>query len=286
VISTDMLEPHKEAGLIGPFIFASFIASQVGLSAPIVLSKDPELMALVPAEASEGAGSWRAAGYYIATGYSTSAESLGAEKEKDIERNLAEKDAKARIVREAILRKDPRFDEDSYTCKAEISGFRIASTYKLEGRDGLFLVGVAREDAVGVNIAFDTGSGRRNALVAFNTGDYGRAARLLAELTERGIQDPEIMALARAAGARVNLAAGVTGSSLIAALRLLGDFYFENNDPEQAVQFYYRLYREASGPDPVVLERLAQLCAQTHRNESATAFRKELSRLCPESKKP
>jgi hypothetical protein len=107
-----------------------------------------------------------------------------------------------------------------------------------------------------------------------------------AELTERGIQDPEVMALARAAAARVNLAAGVTGPSLIAALRLLGDFYFENNDAEQAVQFYYRLYREASGPDPVVLERLAQLCAQTHRNESATAFRKELSRLCPESTKP
>jgi hypothetical protein len=84
----------------------------------------------------------------------------------------------------------------------------------------------------------------------------------------------------------VLVAAGVTGSSLIAALRLLGDFYFENNDAEQAVQFYYRLYREASSPDPVVLERLAQLCAQTHRNESATAFRKELSRLCPESTKP
>jgi hypothetical protein len=281
-----MLVQHKEAGLIGPFIFASLIASQVSLSTPIVLSKDPELMALVPAEAREGAGSWRAGGYYIATGYSNPAESLGAEMEKSIEQNLAEKDAKARIIREAILRKDSKFDEDSYTCKAEISGFRVAATYKLEGRDGLFLVGVAPEDAVSVKIAFDTGSARRNALLAFNTGNYGQAARLLAELTERGIQDPEVMALARAASARVNLAAGVTGPSLIAALRLLGDFYFENNDAEQAVQFYYRLYREASGPDPVVLERLAQLCAQTHRNESATAFRKELSRLCPESTKP
>jgi hypothetical protein len=36
-------------------------------------------MALVPTEASEGVGSWRAGGYYIATGYSTSADSLGAE---------------------------------------------------------------------------------------------------------------------------------------------------------------------------------------------------------------
>jgi hypothetical protein len=280
-----MLEQHKEAGLIGPFIFVSLIASHVSLGAPIILTKDPELMALAPAEASEGAGSWRAGGYYIATGYSTSAESLGAEKE-GIEQNLAEKDAKARIIHEAILRKDPQFDEDSNTGKAEISGFRIAATYKLEGRDALFLVGVAREDAVSVNIAFDTGSARRNALLAFNGGDYGRAARLLAELTERGVQDPEIIALARAASARVNLAAGVTGPSLFAALRLLGDFYFEKNDAEQALQFYYRLYRETSGLDLVVLERLAELCAQTHRNESATAFRKELSRLCPESTKP
>jgi hypothetical protein len=263
---------NKEAGLIGTFIFASLIASQVSLGAPIILTRDPELMALVPVEASEGAGSWCTGGYYIATGSSTSAESLGAEKEKHIEQNLAEKDAKARIVREAALRKDPHFDEDSYACKAEISGFRIAATYKLEGRDALFLVGVAREDAVSVNIAFDTGSARRNALVAFNVGDYGRAARLLAELTERGIQDPEIMALARAASARVHLAAGVSGPSLFAALRLLGDFYFEKDDAEQALQFYYRLYRETSGLDPVVLERLAELCAQTHRNESATAF--------------
>jgi hypothetical protein len=281
-----MLEEHKEAGFIGSFIFASLIASNFSFGAPIILSKDPKLMALVPAEASEGAGSWRAGGYYIATGYSNSAEALGEGKEKDMDQNFAEKDAKARIVREAALLKDPQFDEVSYTCKAEISGFRIAAIYKLEGRDALFLVGVAREDAVSVIIAFDTGSARRNALVAFNTGDYARAARLLAELTERGIQDPEIMALARAASARVNLLAGVTGPSLIAALRLLGDFYFERKDDEQALQFYYRFYLEASGPAPVVLERLAELCTKTHRNESATAFRKELSRLCPESTRP
>jgi hypothetical protein len=248
-----MLEEHKEAGFIGSFIFASLIASNFSFGAPIILSKEPKLMALVPAEASEGAGSWRAGGYYIATGYSYSAEALGEGKEKDIDQNFAEKDAKARIVREAALLKDAQFDEDTYTCKAEISGFRIAATYKLEGRDALFLIGLARENAVRIDIAFDTVSARSNALVAFDAGDYGRAARLLAELTERGIQDPEIMALARAASARVNLAAGVTGPSLIAALRLLGDFYFEKNDAEQAVQFYYRLYREASGPDPVVL---------------------------------
>ena len=281
-----MLEQNKEVGLIGPLIFATLIASQISLSAAIVLSKDPELMALAPAEAFEGAGSWCAGGYYIATGYSTSADSLGAVKERSVEQTLAEKDSKARIAREAARRKDPQFDEDSYSCKAEISGFRIAATYKLEGRDALFLVGVAREEAVRVNIAFDTVDARRNAHVAFNAGDYGHAARLLAELTERGVQDPEIMALASAASAHVNLAAGVTGPSLIAALRLLGNFYFEKNDAEQAVQFYYRLYRETSDPDPVVLERLAKLCAQTHRDDSAAAFRKELSRLCPESTKP
>jgi hypothetical protein len=262
------------------------IASQASLSSPVVLRKDPALMALVPAKAFEGIGSWSAGGYYIATGYSTSAESLGAEREKGIEEKIAEKDAKARISHQAALRKNPQFDEESYTCQAEISGFRIAATYKLEDRDGLFVVGVAPEDAVRVNIAFDAGRARRNALVAFNAGDYGHAARFLAGLTERGIQDPEIIAMARAASAGVNLVAGITGDSRIAALRVLADFYFEKGDAEEAVQFYYRLYRESNVPDRVVLERLAELCAQTRRDDSAKAFRKEVSRLWPESVKP
>jgi tetratricopeptide (TPR) repeat protein len=281
-----MLQPPKEVWLIATCVFANMIASQPSLSSPIVLRKDPALMALVPTQAFEGIGSWSAGGYYIATGYSTSAESLGAEREKGIEEKLAEKDAKARISCEAALRKDPQFDEESYTCQVEISGFRIAATYKIEDRDGLFVVGVAPEDAVSVNIAFDAGSARRNALVAFNAGDYGHAARLLAGLTERGIQDPEIIALARAASAGVNFVAGITGASRMAALRVLADFYFEKGDAEEAVQFYYRLYRESNDPDRVVLERLAELCAQTHRDDSAKAFHKEVSRLWPESAKP
>jgi hypothetical protein len=243
-------------------------------------------MAFVPAKAFEGIGSWSAGGYYIATGCSTSAESLGPEKKKDIEEKLAEEDAKARIGYEAALHKDPQFDEESYTCKAELSGFRIAATYKLEDRDALFVVGVAPQDAVIVNIEFDPGSAPRNALIAFNAGDYGHAARLLAGLAERGVQDSEINALARAASAGVNLVAGITGPSRIAALLVLANFCFEKGDAEEAVQFYYRLYRESNDPDRIVLERLAELCTQTHRDESANAFRKEVSRLWPESAKP
>jgi len=148
------------------------------------------------------------------------------------------------------------------------------------------VVGVAPEDAVSVNVAFDPGSARRNALIAFNAGDYGHAACLLAGLAERGVQDSEISALARAASAAVNLVAGITGPSRIAALRVLADFCFEKGDAEEAVQVYYRLYRESNDPDRIVLERLAELCAQTHRDESADAFRKEVSRLWPESVKP
>lgn len=281
-----MLEKHKESWLIGAFIFANMFASQIGLSSPVVLSKEPVLAALVPTKAFEGVGSWSSSGYYIATGYSVSVESLGTEKGKVIEEMIAEKDAKALIVREAALRKNPQFDEESYTCQADISGFRIAATYKLEGRDGLFVVGVAPEDAVSVNIVFDEGSARRNALVAFNAGDYSHAGRLLAGLTERGIQDPEIIALARAAGAGVNCVSGITGATRMAALRILADFYFEKGDAEEAVQFYFRLYRESNDPDRVVLERLAELCAQTHRDDNAKAFRKEVSRLWPESVKP
>jgi hypothetical protein len=198
-----MLQRRKEEWLIVTCVFLNMITSQASLSSPIVLRKDPALMALVPAKAFEGIGSWSAGGYYIATGYSTPAESVGAEKEKGIEEKIAEKDAKGRIGHAAALRKNPQFDEESYTCQAEISGFRIATTYKLEGRDGLFVVGVAPEDAVRVNIAFDAGRARRNALIAFNAGDYGHAARFLAGLTERGFQDPEIIAMARAASATV-----------------------------------------------------------------------------------
>ena len=207
-----MLQWRKKEWLIAACVFANMIASQLSLSSPIVLRKDPALLALVPPEAFEGIGSWSAGGYYVATGCSTSVAALGAEKEKDIEEKIAEKDAKARIGNKAALRKNPQFDDESYTCKAEISGFRIAATYKLENRDALFVVGVVPEDAVSVNIAFDVASARRNALVAFNAGDYGHAARLLAGLTERGIQDPEIIASAHAASAGVNLIAGVTGA--------------------------------------------------------------------------
>ena len=277
-----MLQWRKKEWLIAACVFANMIASQLSLSSPIVLRKDPALLALVPPEAFEGIGSWSAGGYYVATGCSTSVAALGAEKEKDIEEKIAEKDAKARIGNKAALRKNPQFDDESYTCKAEISGFRIAATYKLEDRHGLFVVGVAPEDAASVNIALDAGS----AFAALNAGDYGDAARLLAGLTGRGIQDPEIIASAHAASAGVNLIAGVTGASRIAALRVLADFYFEKGDAEEAVQFYYRLYREWNDPDRVVLERLAELCEQTHRDESARAFRKEVSRLWPESVKP
>jgi hypothetical protein len=258
------------------------IASQASLSSPIVLRKDPALMGLVPTKAFEGVSSRSGGGYYIATGYSTSAESLGAERKKGIEEKLAEKDAKARIGRAAALRKDLQFHEESYTCQAEISGFRIAATYKLEDRHGLFVVGVAPEDAASVNIALDAGS----AFAALNAGDYGDAARLLAGLTGRGIQDPETIALARAASAGVNLVASVSGASQIAALRVLADFYFEKGDTEEAVQFYYRLYRKSNDPDPVILKRLAELCVQTHRDNNAKAFRKEVSCLWPESVKP
>jgi hypothetical protein len=281
-----MLQRRKEAWLIATCVFANMIVSQPSFSSPIVLRKEPALLALVPTKAFDGVGSWFAGGYYIATGYSTSAESLGAERQKGIEEKFAEKDAKARIGHEAALHKNPQFDEESYTCRAEISGFRVAATYKLGGRDGLFVIGMTPEDAVSVNIVFDSGSARRNALAAFNAGDYGHAARLLAGLTERGIQDPEIIALARAASAGVNLVAGVTGTSRMAALRVLADYYFEKADAEEAVQFYYRLYGESNDPNRIVLERLAELCAQTHRDDNAKAFRKEVSRLWPEPVKP
>jgi hypothetical protein len=61
---------------------------------------------------------------------------------------------------------------------------------------------------------------------------------------------------------------------------------FEKGHAQEAVQIYYRVYHESNEPDRVVLDRLAELCEQTHRDESARAFRNEVSRLWPESVKP
>jgi len=55
-----MLQWRKEGWLIATWVFANLIASQVSFSSPTILSKDPALMAFVPAKSFQGIGSWSA----------------------------------------------------------------------------------------------------------------------------------------------------------------------------------------------------------------------------------
>ena len=177
--------------------------------------------------------------------------------------------------------KDPLFDSESHELDEEMSGFQTAATYRLPGRDGLFLVGLVGQKDLRVRVSFDASKTRRNAKNAFGVGDFPRAARLFSALTQHEVQDPETTAFARAACAHVNLNAGVQGESRTEALKTLADFYIKRGDAEQALRFTYDLYRETETPDRALLERLVELSSRTHRDSNAEEFRKEINQRWP-----
>lgn len=245
------------------------------------LSRDPALAALAPPAAFENIGCWQAGEYFVATGHSTTVDSIGPEKGRRTERDFAEDDAKARMGREAAKEQDTAFDDESHTLVAAFTGFQTAATYRMEGREGLFLIGLAKKLDVRVRSIFDAVKARHNAETAFAASDYSKAARLFAKLTQHDIQDAGTTALARAASAYVNLAAGVRGAQRNAALNELRRFYQQRRDTEQELHFSYDLYRETDTPDRELLQRLAELCSQSHRVDSAVAFRNEITRRWP-----
>lgn len=240
------------------------------------VERDAALAALAPADAFGGAGCWMTGDRYIATGHSISIDSLGPAKGKRTEREFAEEDARSRIAAEVARRQEPIFDPESHDVTAQMSGFQTAATYRLAGRDGLFLVGLVSRKDVHVRVSFDATKARRNAKSAFAAGDFSRAARLFSALTQHDVGNAETTAFARAASAHVNLAAGVKGESRTEALKTLSDFYFTHGDAEQALRLSYDLYRESETPDRPLLERLAELSSLTHRETNAEAFRKEI----------
>lgn len=244
-------------------------------------SRDTDLLALVPAEALEGPGSWVSDGRIVATGQSIALDALGTGKARRTEREFAEEDAKARIARAAARAEDREFDEETHALTAEVSGFQTAATYKLAGRDTLLLVGLAKREAVRVRAVFDPKRAGVSARAAFDSGDFSHAARLFAMLTQHGVQDAETAAIARAAAAHVNLAAGVTGGALSEARQALADFYFRRGEDEEALRFCYALYRDDAEPDRALVERLVELSRRTHREKNAAAFQKEITRRWP-----
>jgi len=265
------------AGLITSLFTATAAAE------PLFLSREVSLVSKVPKEAFEGVGSWQEGGSFVATGHSISIDALGEAKGKRVERDIAEDDARARITKLAALASEASFDPGAYQVESTISGFQTVATYRLADREGVFLVGLARGDDVSVRVTFDLAKARRSAISAFDSGDYGRAARLFAAVTSRGAQDPETAALAHASSAHVNLNAGVTGPARITALTNLAGFYLQRGDSEEALRYSYDLYRETPSPDRGLLERLAELSLKTHRANNAAAFKQEIEKRWPAS---
>jgi hypothetical protein len=244
----------------------------------IILSRDPVLSAPAPDEAWNGPGCWADNDRYYVTGHSTSAESLGEAKGGHYERDFAEQDAKRRLAVKVAEEKDPQYTEDSYDLDVEMARFQTVATYRLDGFDGLFLIGMVKKNEVIVHARFNVEKIRTRARAAFEVGDFGRAGRLFAGLTQHGVQDAETLKYARAASAHLNLAAGVTKETRLEALRQLADFYDGRGDAEMALRFSYQIYRESEFPDRVLLERLARLCALTHRDHNAADFHNEIER--------
>lgn len=247
---------------------------------PEVLSRLPELAAVVPAEAYEGVGAWVSGDHYVATGHSTAVDVLGAKKDERAERDWAELDAKRGIL-ELAAAAEKDFDPETCEVKGQVRELRAAATYRVAGRPGLFLVGVVPKTSVRVKVVFSPRKARDAALHHFELGEYQAAARQLAMLSRRGVQDEGTVAYARAAAWHVNLEAGVEGESRASALAGLGQFYRKLGDNEASLDHFYELYRQSERPGRGLLRTLADLCRQTRRPRSAREFEEELHRRFP-----
>jgi hypothetical protein len=256
------------------------LAPSSSLSADFV-TRDDALAKMVPDDAFQGIGSWAKGDCWIATGYSVEVDSLGKGKGKRTEREFAEEEAKALMLKQAAISKYPDYDEGSYDMKGEITGFQTAATYRISAKEGLYLVGVAKKSGVQVDVLFSAKKARLTAIALFEAGRYHDAAVRFASLTQRGIQDMETMAYARAASWHVNLDSGIKGGPRLEALDGLGRFYLEQRDYEASLRHFYDLYVETDKPSRQLLDTLAQLCGKTHRGETAVKFQNEISQRWP-----
>lgn len=244
-----------------------------------VLTHDATFDPVVPSEAYQGVGSWMTGDNIIATGHSTEMDSLGPGKDKRTEQEWALDDCKRRIMVQVAASKDISFDEDFYDLAGEVKGFATAATFKIDGREGLFLIGVANKNQVSVHAEFNPKKARTRAIDLFDAEKYKEAAVRFADLTQRGIQDDETVAYARAASWHVNLESGISGSTRTEALDSLGQFYYERQNYEASLQHFYALYLITQEPDVGLIKRLIDLCEKTHRDETAAKFDAELAKL-------
>jgi hypothetical protein len=252
--------------------------------ATVILSSEPSLNNLVPKDAFDGVGAWNDEHYFIATGHSIEVDSLGVTKGKRTEQTIAEDDSKARIAAEAARNKIPDFDPEMFDLVADISDFRVAATYRIEGRVGLFLIGMTERRKIKVKADFNPKKARAFAFNLFHAGQFKDAATRLAILTQRDIQDAETMAHARAASWHMNLQSGISGDARRVALQGLGGFYFDRQEYESSLKYSYDLYKETENPSRELLGTLVKLCEKTNRDNSAKAFLHELNQRYPSPK--
>jgi hypothetical protein len=250
------------------------------MSAATILSRDRSLDAIIPKEAYDGVGVWTTGDYYVATGHAV-ADSLGETKGKRTERDLGEAEARMRIISQAAAAKEPSFDPDSFEVEADVTGFRTAATYRLDGRDGIFLIGLVKRRDAHVQLVFNPQKAREKAFRLFEAGQFREAAAQFALLTQRGVQDQETATFAHAAGWHVNLLGGVSGSARAEALRGLGEFYYGREEYEASLKWLYDLYRDTEKPDRKLLMTLIDLSEKTHREKAIDGFKKELHERFP-----
>lgn len=260
---------------------AALLLLATSLARAGVLTKNPSLAALVPPEAYQGVGTWSKGDYFVSTGHSIDITSLGTAKGKKLELASATQDAKRRLALKSAVSKQRDLDPDCYSISLDIKGFETAATYTLAGHDGLFLIGVARKDQVHVQVNFSPLKAGKKARALFNTGQYEKAAKLLAQLTQHGVQDPPTIALAHAASWQVNLKAGVTGQDRAEALNGLGHYYYDRGDYESSIRQLHALYMDTPKPSRQLLHILVDLCDKTHRTQSAKLFKQEINRRWP-----
>lgn len=248
-----------------------------------VLTHDPAYDAIVPKAAYEGVGSWIAGQHYVATGRSSAYDALGEVKGKRTEQDAAAEDSRRRILARAAGLDDAALEDGCYDITGSLSGFATAARFKLEGMDGVFLIGVAKKEQVSAHAEFSPKKARAHAMGLFDDGKYKEAAGRLADLTQRGIQDDETVAYAHAASWYVNLESGIDGTTRSEALEGLAQFYYDRKAYEKSLRHYYDLYREQSKPSLTLLNRLVELCEETKREETARNLRDEIARTYPDS---
>ena len=141
-------------GLLPSFIACLLLGSVVAHADSHFLKSDAALIRLIPREALEGPGSWESDGWLVATGQCIQIDSLGEAKGLRTEAEFAEDDAKLRLMRLAAALNDASFDPEMYELHADMKGVRVAATYRLDGRDSLFLTVVARKTDIQVKPSF------------------------------------------------------------------------------------------------------------------------------------